>query len=140
VTDRDVAVFFYGLFMDVAILRSKGVEPSQVRRASVDGYALNIGDRASLSQQKNSRVHGVVMTLAERDLETLYAEKGLTDYRPETVTAELEDGSSISASCYNLPRVPVGKPNPEYIEKLRRLAMQLELPGEYVDRIGREST
>src|SRR5689334_5278658 len=126
--------------MDVAILRSKGVESTDVRRASVNGYTLNIGERASLSQQQNSRVHGVVMTLAERDLETLYAEKGLSDYRPETVTAELDDGSSISALCYNLPRMPVGKPNPEYVEKLRRLAGQLQLPSEYVDRIGREST
>lgn len=125
--------------MDVAILRLKGVEPSDVRRASVNGYTLNIGERASLSQQKNSRVHGVVMTLAERDLQTLYSEKGLADYRPETVTAELDDGSSISALCYNLPQVPVGKPNPEYVEKLRQLSRQLQLPSEYVNRIGRGS-
>ncbi len=138
-TDRDVAVFFYGLFMDVAILRSKGVEPRDVRRASVNGYTLNIGERASLSRQQNSRVHGVVMTLAERDLETLYSEKGLADYRPETVTARLDDGSSITALCYNLPQVPAGKPNPEYVEKLRALAKQLQLPSEYVDSIGRSS-
>ncbi len=139
-TDRDVAVFFYGLFMDVAILRSKGVEPSDIRRASVDGYTLDIAERASLSRQKNSGVYGVVMTLAQSDLKTLCSEKSLADYRPETVTAELEDGSSLRALCYNLPQVPAGKPNPEYVEKLRQLAKQLQLPSEYVDRIGRVST
>src|SRR5687768_5800157 len=126
--------------MDAGILGSKGVEPSDVRRASLDGYTLNIGERASLSAQRKSRVHGVVMTLAERDLDTLYSEKGLGDYRPETVTAQLDDGSSISAVCYNLPQVPVGEPNQEYVEKLRRLARQLQLPSQYVDRIGRGST
>jgi len=40
---RRVDVFFYGLFMDAGLLRTKGAQPMNVRMASVLGFALRIG-------------------------------------------------------------------------------------------------
>ena len=41
-------VFFYGLFMDEAVLRAKGVMPRTPRRATVHGMKLSLGARAFL--------------------------------------------------------------------------------------------
>jgi hypothetical protein len=40
---RRIDVFFYGLFMDADLLRSKGVHPENVRQACAPGFALRIG-------------------------------------------------------------------------------------------------
>jgi hypothetical protein len=53
-----------------------------------------------------------VIGLPEAELTALYAEPSVADYRPQ-VTAELADGRSVAALCFNLP--PSGgpvEPNP----------------------------
>ena len=45
---RRIDVFFYGLFMDDALLREKGVNPVDRRMASVENFSLVIGSRATL--------------------------------------------------------------------------------------------
>lgn len=46
--ERRVNVFFYGLFMDQQLLEAKGVYPTDIRAAVLEGYALRIGARAAL--------------------------------------------------------------------------------------------
>jgi hypothetical protein len=48
VTSRCISVFFYGLFMDEELLRAKGVQPRSPRQACIRGFALRIGQRATL--------------------------------------------------------------------------------------------
>jgi hypothetical protein len=134
---RRVAVFFYGLFMDAESLRARGAEPAGVRAASVPGFALRVGRRATLVPAAEDRAHGVVMELTHDEIERLYADPSVQAYRPEAVVAELADGTRIPALCYNLV-VPPGpdEANPEYAAKLRDLARRLALPDEYVARIG----
>jgi hypothetical protein len=57
-------------------------------------------------------------------------------YRPEAVSAQLEDGSVVPALCFNLP-VPPSKEerNPQYVSKLRELAERIGLPPSYVSSI-----
>ena len=45
---RRVEVFFYGLFMDEELLRSKGIAPENRQLASVDNFRLIIGNRETL--------------------------------------------------------------------------------------------
>ena len=45
---RRIDVFFYGLFMDYALLREKGMNPVDRRMASVENFSLVIGARATL--------------------------------------------------------------------------------------------
>jgi hypothetical protein len=47
-TERRIDGFFYGLFMDVDVLRNSGVAPADPRHAHVDHFALRIGERATL--------------------------------------------------------------------------------------------
>src|SRR5438128_632630 len=103
---RRVDVFFYGLFMDEALLRSKGVEPVEVRHAWVRGQTLQIGARAGLVRAAGKEVHGVLMKLTHAEIEKLYADPGVAAYRPEAVLAVVRHGSIIPALCYNLPESP----------------------------------
>ncbi len=103
---RRVDVFFYGLFMDADLLRSMGLDPKHSELASVAGFALRVGQRAALVPDASSRVHGVVMSLTLAELERLYAEPGVREYKPQAVLAELAGGGVTPALCYNLPAGP----------------------------------
>jgi hypothetical protein len=131
-----VPVFFYGLFMDADALRSKGAHPVNVRRAAVPGYAIRIGNRATLVREPGSSAYGVLMDLPRNEIDALYAGPGLEAYRPESVVADALDGARVPALCFNLVTPPSpGEANREYADKLRELARRLGLPPEYVARI-----
>ena len=126
-------VFFYGLFMDPEVIRAKGLNPENIRKASAPGLALRIGQRATLTKAPDSRTHGMLMALTPDEIDLLYSEKSVSTYRSEAITVELTDGSQVSALCFNLPRVPgPDEANPEYALKLRDLARRLGLPSDYV--------
>lgn len=131
-----VNVFFYGLFMDETLLRERGLEPQDVRRAAVDDFALRIGQRATLVPAPGSRAHGVVLTLTLAELERLYSEPSVQAYRAQPVRVRLEDGGVLSALCYLLPDPPSPQErNPQYAAQLRALAERIGLPPEYVRSI-----
>ena len=72
-TERKVAVFLYGLFMDMDGLQA----------ASLDGYDIEIRDRATLLPRKEAWVYGIVTGLTHVEIGTLYAESSVRDYRPK---------------------------------------------------------
>lgn len=133
---RRVDVFFYGLFMDDALLREKGMNPENRRMASVENFSLVIGARATLVPCPGRTVHGVLFSLTQTELDALYSEASVSVYRPEALLAQLEDGSVIPALCFNLP-VPPSKDerNPQYVSKLREVASRIGLPPSYVSSI-----
>ncbi|MFN2633018.1 MAG: hypothetical protein ABR610_06340 [Thermoanaerobaculia bacterium] len=51
-----IDVFFYGLFMDVDLLREKGAAPVNPRPASVEGFALRIGARHCAPFSRGARL------------------------------------------------------------------------------------
>ena|SRR5215213_5457908 len=134
--DVRVEVFFYGLFMDEALLRGKGLNPLNRRAASVEDFQLVIGERATLVRREGARAHGFVYTLTRGEVESLYSEESVSAYRPEVLTARLADGSVQEVACFNLPAPPPGgESNPPYASKLRQLAERLGLPADYVSSI-----
>ena len=119
------------------LLRAKGVQPTSPRLASVRGFGLRIGQRATLVPASDARTHGVVMELSHAEIERLYAEPSVRMYRPEAVVAELADGGQVPALCFNLEMPPrPGESNDAYARKLRDLGRRLGLPADDVDRIG----
>jgi hypothetical protein len=134
---RRIDVFFYGLFMDDALLREKGLDPANRRIALVENFSLRIGARATLVPCPGQIVHGVLCALTHAEVETLYAEASVSVYRPEAVSAQLADGSVVPALCFNLPAPPaITERNPQYASKLRALAERIGLPASYVASIG----
>ncbi len=133
---RRIEVFFYGLFMDAEILRAKGTHPVNIRRACVAGFALRIGQRATLVSRREARAYGILMELSHDEIDQLYSEASVRAYRPEAVIAELVDGSRVPALCFNLVVPPAPEEaNSDYATKLRELARRLELPSEYIQTI-----
>jgi Gamma-glutamyl cyclotransferase, AIG2-like len=133
---RRIEVFFYGLFMDADLMRAKGADPINIRPACVPGFALRIGERATLLRNPDARAYGMLMELTHAEIEQLYSEPSVRAYRPEAVLSELADGSRIPALCFNLI-VPLGpdEGNSEYAGKLRDLARRLGFPSDYVESI-----
>jgi hypothetical protein len=133
---RGIDVFFYGLFMDEALLREKGTNPANRRLASVENFSLIIGARATLVPRSGQTVHGVVFSLTHAEVDALYAEASVSVYRPEAVSARLDDGSVVPALCFNLPVPPASdERNPQYAAKLKALAERIGLPPGYVASI-----
>ena len=133
---RRIGVFFYGLFMDDALLREKGVNPVNRRMASVENFSLIIRSRATLVPCEGRTAHGVIISLTHEEVDALYSEDSVSAYRPEAVSARLADGSVIPALCFNLPVLPSqDERNPRYVSKLRELAARTSLPPSYVSSI-----
>lgn len=128
-------IFFYGLFMDKRLLAKEGIRPSSVSTGFVDGFALRIGERATLVPQSGARAYGVVMTVTSADAAALYSDESVADYVAEPVVAELIDGTTVEAACYNLPSDRVVGANTRYAESLLKLAMELGFPETYLDQI-----
>lgn len=130
-------VFFYGLFMDEALLATKDVRPSRSAIGFVEDFALRIGRRATLQRQPGSRSYGAVMTVTEAEAAALYSAESVADYRPEPVTVETMDGAKVEALCYNLPDGPGAGTNRDYVAALLEAASRLGLPADYLDEIRR---
>lgn len=135
---KNIAVFFYGLFMDKSLLAARGIIPSRARVGYVDGYSLRIGRRATLVPDETSRAYGVLMTIRARDVTALYSEESVADYVSESVTVMLADGTLEPAVCYNLPASKLEGTNSQYANSLLVLAGKLGLPGAYLEQIRRQ--
>jgi len=132
-SDRRIDAFFYGLFMDIDILREADVAPVNPRRAYVDDFALRIGQRATLLPSAGGRAYGMLFALTHAELERLYTAPGLEQYCPEAVLARPLEGTSAPALCYNLREAPrPHERNPEYAARLQRALTKLDFPQEYV--------
>ena len=133
---RRVDVFFYGLFMDEELLRSKGFRPESPEQAVVEGLSLRIGQRAALVPSPGGHVHGVVFSLTRAEVDALYAEPSVQAYEPQAVLARLTSGEIIAALCYNLTEPPPPTDhNPDYARKLRAVAQRIGLPADYIASI-----
>ena len=138
-SERRIDAFFYGLFMDTAILRAGGIaEPANPRRAFVEDFELRIGQRATLVPVAGSRVYGMLFALTHTELDLLYAAPGLEPYRAEALLAQPFDGIATPALCYNLRDPPqADELNREYASRLQEVLAKLGFPEEYVASVSR---
>ena len=133
---RKIDVFFYGLFMDESLLQAKGLQPTNLRKASVQGFELKVGSRASLVPASAGRVYGIVASLSHSEVEQLYSDPSVRAYRPEALLARLSNEEVSAVLCFNLVEPPsADERNPEYASKLRALAAKLGFPAEYIASI-----
>jgi hypothetical protein len=135
-SDQRLDVFFYGLFMDEALLQTKGLNPQNPRLAKVANYRLVIGERATLIPSPGGAVYGLIFSLTEEEIDRLYSEASVSIYQPQNVQAKLANDEIVTALCFNLPKPPsASERNSEYATRLKALAERLGLPRDYVDTI-----
>jgi hypothetical protein len=137
VTGEHVNVFFYGLFMDMALLRQRGLAPHHPQVARLDGYDIDIRERATLIRHARARVYGIVAGLTHEDISALYTDPSVREYRPEAVVVTLADARQVPAWCYTLPQVTGARRNTAYAVKLVEVAKTLAFPEDYLDRLQR---
>ncbi|MEM1406495.1 MAG: gamma-glutamylcyclotransferase family protein [Bacteroidota bacterium] len=128
-------VFFYGLFMDRAILLQNGIKPSNPRKGYLNDYALKIGNRASLVPCNNEKSYGIVMTVDNDAIHKLYAEASVADYIPQEVDIIVNRRDPVRAICYNLPVGLITGTNKIYAVSLYKLAKRKGFPHDYLDKI-----
>jgi Gamma-glutamyl cyclotransferase, AIG2-like len=137
VTAEHVIVFFYGLFMDMGVLQQRGLAPRHPQVARLDGYDIDIRERATLIRNATARVYGIVTGLTHDEIGTLYADPSVRDYRPDAVVVTMADARQVPAWCYNLPQVTGSHRNTGYAVRLVEVAKTLAFPGDYLDRLQR---
>ena len=120
-------VFFYGLYMDPELLEQKGVKPRDPRPAYVDGFELNIGNKATLIRKPGAVAHGMVYSLTHAEIHALYGGAGLHEYAPEAITAYLGKDAIPVLSCNLIEPPGIGESNPEYEQKLRSVMQNLQI-------------
>ena len=127
--DRLQEVFFYGLYMDPEILEDKGVRPRNPRKASVKGYQLRVGNRATLLREEDKVAHGILYSLTHAEIDKLYWGAGLDCYVSEAVAVDTEQAGNIVALCCNLLIPPADtETNPGYLNQLEACMHKLGLP------------
>jgi len=134
--NRLVDIFFYGLYMDDEILKSRGVVPKNKRTGVADGYRLRIGNNATLLRNRGTKAYGLICSLSHNEINSLYTGSGLMNYVSESVLVEIDNGWTVSALCYLLLVPPSAEEiNDDYYEKLSSCLKSCGLPVPQKDQI-----
>jgi hypothetical protein len=136
---RKPYAYFYGGYMNPAVLKAAGVSPEACKAGHVDGLALTVGPIANLEEKAGNRSYGLLARVSHADLDRLYGGdaahlKGLV-YLPEAVLVHTEDGRAVPALTYICPSLSGAAPDSAYVATLVEAAERLGLPAEYIEFI-----
>ena len=134
--EKLIDVFFYGLFMDPELLVGKGITPRDPRRGMTESYALRIGQRATLVPETGARAYGMLYALTQAELDRLYGQPGLEDYRAQRIAVRGDDGATWTAMCYLAAAPAPGEASADYAARLRKVLNRLGFPPEYASGLG----
>ena len=121
--------------MDKDLLREKGLNPQNVKRAYLTNYQLKIGEKATLVPKIGASSYGTVMELDSIELQILYGSDGVKDYIPQSVHVKTMNGEPLEAISYILPIEKISGSNSQYATKLASIAKKLNLPDLYINEI-----
>jgi hypothetical protein len=133
-----VWVFFYGSYINPAVLREVGLVPERWEVARLDGFDIRIQPRANLVRSDQHRVYGVVATATHAELARLYAHARdvLGEvYLPEAVLVQTPAGLWRPALCYICPGMAPRPADSAYVERIIDPARDLGFPEWYVARL-----
>lgn len=132
-------VFFYGSFMDAAVLAERGIAARNGRRARVKGWQLVFEPAPSLVRSLCGVVWGMAFDATSEELRRLYAAPlhGAA-YRPVELTVSIA-GREIPAVAYVADPASGGAAD-DAVERVKDAARAAGLPAAYVDSIGKAGT
>jgi hypothetical protein len=137
-TEPRVDVFFYGSYMNLAVLREVHVIPDRWEVAQLRGFEIRIEPRANLVRADRACVYGIVASATHDQLTQLYAHAkdvlGQT-YLPEAVLTETFDGRYRPALCYVASDMKPQPATADYVDRIVRPARALGFPAWYVERL-----
>lgn len=119
--------FFYGLHMDSARLRERGLQPGREQPGSACGYRLHLGAKAMLLPAAGAVAPGRLIELSEADFAALYREE--PTYEREELTIFCEPGRWLAAPAMIHRDPPVHlPPDPAYHQAWHELTRRLHQP------------
>jgi hypothetical protein len=133
------AVFFYGSYMNRAVLAEVALEPRSWEVATLAGFDLDIRPRANLVRSAGSAVWGILASATHVELDRLYAHASdvLGEiYLPHAVLVEAAGGFR-PALCYICPRMEARPAASDYIDRILAPAREHHFPPEYLEKIER---
>src|SRR5687768_17217805 len=87
--------FFYGSYINLAVLKEVDLMPDQYEVARVSGFDIRIRPLANLVRSDQHLVYGIVATATHDELERLYRHAAHVlggVYLPKAVLTETKDG------------------------------------------------
>ena len=134
-----VSTFFYGSYMNPAVLKGVDIIPERFEVARLSGYDINIQPRANLIRPEQHCVYGVVSAATHEELVRLYAHSQNVlgeSYAPEPALVQTNDQRWLPVLCYISHSM---KPSPAtdnaYIERIVQPAREFGFPQWYIQRI-----
>jgi len=137
-SESKIWTFFYGSFIDLAVLRVLGVALEKYEAARLSGFDIRIQPFANLIRSDRDCVYGIVALASHDELRRLYdyAKRELgAIYLPEPVLVETFDGKWRAALCYIAPEMKPRAPSNEYIEHIVEPAKLYGFPDWYIARL-----
>ncbi len=132
-----VKVFMYGSFMSPQVLRDHGltreIQPLEV--AALEGFDIALSPSATVVPSKKNVVYGVLAELTNEEVELLYSQDWLKDYKPRPVIVKKRNRQEVAATCYIAPPHPNTPTKPNYVALLIETAMAYGFPSRYVERL-----
>jgi hypothetical protein len=136
--ERGVKVFFYGSFMDRAILGARGYLPTDIEVARLSGFDIRFTPLATLLPAgSRTSVYGLLATATHAELERLYGEGWVSSYRPEPVIVRTRAGKRVPALVYIAWGPTPPPPADSYVEHVLGPAREHRFPERYLKRIER---
>jgi hypothetical protein len=135
-----VRVFFYGSYINRAVLAEVGLSPGSWEVAKLGGFDITIAPLANLVRSERDLVYGILATATHDELRRLYAHAqevlGGT-YLPEAVLVETDEGMVCPALCYISPSMEPAPAAAGYVDRIAGPARDYGFPDWYVERIER---
>ena len=137
---RKVWTFWYGSYMNPAVLAEVDVRPDAFEVARLDGYDITIAPLANLVPADGSAVYGVLAQATHAELDRLYAHArnvlGAV-YLPEAVLVQTPAQAWRPALCYIASAMEPRPADPAYVDRILRPARELGFPSWYIEKLER---
>jgi hypothetical protein len=136
--EAPVLVFFYGSYMNRAVLAEVGLSPATWEPASLPGFEIRIAPRANLVRVAGRVAFGVLASATHAELERLYAHAHdvLGEvYLPEAVLVSTQAGAWLPALCYIAAEMARRPADLAYVERILQPARELGFPTWYLKRL-----
>jgi len=133
-----VLTFFYGSYMNPAVLAEVDIHPETFEVAKLSGWDIRIEPLANLVPSDRHEVYGVVASLTHAELEHLYAHArevlGGT-YLPHPVIVDARDSGTVAALCYISPGLESKTASADYVDRIVGPAKEHGFPAWYIERL-----
>src|SRR5262249_53927104 len=120
-SEAQVHVFFYGSYMNRAVLAEVGLAPKTWEVASLPGFDIRIAPRANLVRSPGEVVFGVLAAATHTELDRLYAHARNVlgeVYLPEAVLVHTQRSVWQPALCYIATHMIERSAELAYVERI----------------------